>query len=106
MGRQHAAVDPPFPRRIGGLRFLLGGLGFGDRLLEVFQRQIELFGVKLGQPLALRFEALRLAQQTTQAVVDSISRSRSAIAASRSATAFNANARSASLAVLLPHVAE
>ena len=66
MGRQRAAVDPPFPRRIGGLRFLLGRLGFGDRLLEVFQRrQIELIGVKLGQPLALRFEALR-----TQAVVE------------------------------------
>ena len=44
--------------------------GFGDRLLEVFQRQIELIGVKLGQPLALRFEALRLAQQMTQAVVE------------------------------------
>ena len=70
MGRQRAAVDPPFPRRIGGLRFLLDRLGFGDRLLEVFQRQIELIGVKLGQPLALRFEALRLAQQMTQAVVE------------------------------------
>ena len=34
------------------------------------RRQIELIGVKLGQPLALRFEALRLAQQMTQAVVE------------------------------------
>ena len=70
MGGQRAAVDPPFPRRIGGLRLLLDRLGLGDRLLEVFQRQIELIGMKLGQPLALRFEALRLAQQMTQAVVE------------------------------------
>ena len=71
MGRQRATVDPPFPRRIGGnLRLLLDRVGLGGRLLEVFQRQIELIGMKLGEPLALRLEALRLAQQPTQAVVE------------------------------------
>ena len=80
----------------GDLPLLLDRLGLGDRLFEVFQRQIELIGMKLGEPLALRLEALRLAQQPTHAVVESISRSRSATAASRSAMAFNANARSAS----------
>jgi hypothetical protein len=70
MSRQRAAVDPPFPRCIGGdLPLLLDRLGLGDRLFEIFQRQIELIGMKLGEPLALRLEALRLAQQTTQAVV-------------------------------------
>jgi hypothetical protein len=45
MGRQCAPVDPPFPRRISNLHLLLDRLGFGDRLLKVFQRQIELIGV-------------------------------------------------------------
>ena len=70
MGGQCAAVEPPFPRCSGNLRLLLDCLGLGDRLLDVFQRQIELIGMKLGQPLAFRFEALRLAQQMAQAVVE------------------------------------
>jgi hypothetical protein len=36
MGRQRAAVDPPFPRCIGDLRLLLDRLSLGDCLLEVF----------------------------------------------------------------------
>jgi hypothetical protein len=42
MSRQRAAVDPPFPRCIGGdLPLLLDRLGLGDRLFEVFQRRAE-----------------------------------------------------------------
>ena len=70
MGGQCAAIDPSFPRRHIGLSLLLARLGLSDRLLEVLQRQIELIGMKLGQPLVLRLEALRLAQQQTQAVIE------------------------------------
>jgi hypothetical protein len=45
-------------------------LGFGDRLHEVLQRQIELIGMKLSQSLAPRLEALRLTQQPTQVIVE------------------------------------
>jgi hypothetical protein len=50
MSRQRAAVGSPFPRRIGDRRLLLDRLGLGDCLLDVFQRQIELVGIKLGHP--------------------------------------------------------
>ena len=53
MSRQRAAIDPPFPRRSGGLCLLLDRLVLGDRLLDIFQRQIELIGMQLRQPLAL-----------------------------------------------------
>jgi hypothetical protein len=56
-------INPPFPRHIGGLRVLLDRRGLGDHLLDIFKRQIELVRIKLSQPLAFNFEALRLAQQ-------------------------------------------
>ena len=85
-----------FRGRIGGLCLLLDRLGLGDRLLDVFQRQIELIGVQLGQPLALASKPCALRNRRRRRSLSSISLSRSAIAASRSAMAFNANARSAS----------
>ena len=70
MGGQRAAVDPPFARGIGPWRLLFERLGLGDRLLEILQRQTELIEIKPGQPLALGVEALRLAQQLTQAIIE------------------------------------
>ena len=69
MLRQRAAVGlAPCARRVRGL-LLLGRLAPRNRLLDVFQRQLELVGRKLRQPLAPGIEALRLAQQLAKPVV-------------------------------------
>jgi hypothetical protein len=90
---QRAALGPPLCRpgaaqcRIG---FLLLGLGFGNRLLKVLQRKVELVGVEpLRAPTEL--QALQLASWSRSATSCTFS----ACSASRSAHAATSIARSA-----------
>ena len=41
IGGQRAAINPPFPQHIGGLRVLLDRRGLGDHLLDIFKRQFD-----------------------------------------------------------------
>ena len=85
-------------RRIG---LLLLGLGFGDRLFEILQREIELVGIELFRAPA-ELQPLQLADQVAQPVILAGSWSHSAAScafsarsASRSAQAVTSIARSA-----------
>ena len=68
---QRAAAGPA---RLGAcalecrIGLLLLGLGFGDRLFDIFQREIELVGVELFRASA-ELQALQLAVQVTEPII-------------------------------------